>query len=84
MQNRQFTYIADSNSSSYNQQIVFDSAGISDSNKYLDFGESFITVPLVLTMTSTTGNIKNVSGENAFAASLKNGYSNLLREYSMH
>jgi hypothetical protein len=83
MQNRQFTYIADSNSSSYNQQVVFDLAGISNSGKYLDCGESFITIPLVLTMTATTGNLKNVSGENAFACSLKNGYSNLIHSVNI-
>ena len=84
MQNRQFTYIADSNSSSYNQQVVFDLAGISNSGKYLDCGENFITIPLVLTMTATgTGNLKNVSGENSFACSLKNGYSNLIHSMNI-
>ncbi len=83
MQNRQFVYIADSNSSSYNQSLLFDCAGLSNSGKYLDCGQSFITIPLVLTMTATTGNLKNVSGENAFACSLKNGYSNLIHSMNI-
>jgi hypothetical protein len=83
MQNRQFVYIADSNSSSFGQQIVWDLAGISNSGLYLDCAQSFLTIPLVMTMTSTTWNLKNVSGENAFACSLKNGYSNLIHSMNI-
>jgi hypothetical protein len=77
MQQLQYTYITDSNSSSYNQQISFDCAGISNSGKYLDATQSFITIPLVMTLASTTGAISD-SVENAFACSLKNGFSNLI------
>jgi hypothetical protein len=77
-QSLQYTYITDSNSSSYNQQVIFDLAGISNSGKYLDALQSFIVVPLVMTLTSTEGNINNASLENAFAASLKNGFGNLI------
>jgi hypothetical protein len=77
-QSLQYTYITDSNSSSYNQQVIFDLAGISNSGKYLDALQSFIVVPLVMTLTSTEGNINNASLENAFSASLKNGFGNLI------
>jgi hypothetical protein len=77
-QSLQYTYITDSNSSSYNQQVIFDLAGISNSGKYLDALQSFILVPLVMTLTSTEGNINNASLENTFSASLKNGFGNLI------
>jgi hypothetical protein len=76
-------YIANSNSFSYNQSVLFDCTGLSNSMKYLDCGQNFITIPLVLTMTATTGNLKNVSGEKAFAASLKNRYSNLIHSMNI-
>jgi hypothetical protein len=77
-QSLQYTYITDSNSSSYNQQIIFDGASITNSGRYFDALQSFIVVPLVMTLTSTEGNINNASLENAFSASLKNGFGNLI------
>ena len=82
-QNRQFTWINDSNSGSYQNQVVFDLAGISNSGKYLNAPESFIVVPLVMTLAATAGNLKNSSLENAFAASLKNGYSNIIHSMNI-
>ena len=66
-QNRQFTWINDSNSGSYQNQVVFDLAGVSNSGKYLNAPESFIVIPLVMTLAATTGNLKNNTLENAFA-----------------
>jgi hypothetical protein len=77
MQQLQYTYITDSNSSSYQQTISWDCAGISNSGKYFDATQSFLTIPLVMTLASTGGAITD-SVENAFAASLKNGFSNLI------
>jgi hypothetical protein len=77
-QSLQYTYITDSNSSSYSTQIQYELSGLSNSGKYLDAKQSFITIPLVMTLTSTAGNINNASLENAFSASLKNGYHNLI------
>ena len=82
-QNRQFTWINDSNNGNFSNQIVLDLAGISNAGRYLNAQESFIVVPLVMTLTSTTGNLKNSTLENAFAASLKNGYSNIIHSLSI-
>ena len=81
-QNRQYTWINDSNSGSYQNQIVIDGGGVSNSMRYLNAQESFIVVPLVMTLTSTTGNLKNSTLENAFAA-LKNGYSNIIHSMNI-
>jgi hypothetical protein len=82
-QNLQYVYITDSNSSSYNQQIIFDLAGLANNSRYLDALQSFIVVPLVMTLTSTEGNINNASLENAFSASLKNGFGNLIHSIDL-
>jgi hypothetical protein len=79
-QNRQYTYITDSNNSSYNQggQVILELSGISNSGKYLDTNQSYISIPLVTTLFAVAGNFKNDTAENAFAVSLKNGYTSLI------
>jgi hypothetical protein len=52
-------------------------SGIANSGKYFDATQSFITIPLVMTLATTGGAITD-SVENAFACSLKNGFSNLV------
>jgi hypothetical protein len=52
-------------------------SGIANSGKYFDATQSFITIPLVMTLAATDGVISD-SVENAFACSLKNGFSNLV------
>jgi hypothetical protein len=78
-QNRQYTYISDSNSGSYNQsgQVILELSGISNSGKYLDTNQSYISVPLVTTLYAAEGGFAD-SAENAFAVSLKNGFTSLI------
>jgi hypothetical protein len=78
-QNRQYTYITDSNSGSYNQggQVILELSGISNSGKYLDTNQSYLSVPLVTTLYAVEGQFAD-SAENAFAVSLKNGYTSLI------
>jgi hypothetical protein len=75
-QNRQYTYISDSNSGSYNQsgQCIIKLSGISNSGKYLDTNQSYISVPLVITLYAAEGEFAD-SVENAYAVSLKNGFT---------
>ena len=82
-QNRQFTYINDSNSGSYQNQIVIDAGSIANSSKYFNAQESFITVPLVMTLVATAGKLGVTTNENAFAASLKNSFTNLISSLSV-
>jgi hypothetical protein len=79
-QSRQYSYITDSNNSSYNQggQVILELSGISNSGKYLDTNQSYISIPLVTTLYAVTGSFKNDTPENAFAVSLKNGYTSLI------
>jgi hypothetical protein len=79
-QNRQYTYITDSNNSSYNQggQVILELSGISNSGKYLDTNQSYISIPTVTTLYAVEGAFKNDTPENSFAVSLKNGYTSLI------
>ena len=80
MQNRTFAYVNDSNNGSYNgsSQITIDCSGIANSGKYMSFQQSFLQIPLVMTLAANVGNLNNITGENAFAASLKNSYTTLI------
>ena len=82
-QNLQHVYVPDQNSGSYpNGQVLFDLASLSNSGKYIDFQQSYITVPLVMNM-NVTASTPNLGGENAFALSLKNGFHNLINSMSV-
>ena len=84
-QNRTYAWVADSNNGSYagGSQIVIDASGIANSGRYLSCNNSYIQVPLVLTLNAITGNLNNVTGENNFAASLKNSYTNLIHSMNV-
>ena len=77
---KQFVYVPDQNNGSYpSGQIRFDATALSNSGKMFDPLQSFITVPLVLQVSGTFAQ----SGANVFAASLKNGYHNLINSISV-
>ena len=79
--NRQFVYIPDQNNSSYNAgQVLFDLASLSNSGRFVDFQQAFVTVPLVMNL-NTDQTAANV--ENAFACSLKNGFHQLVNSISV-
>jgi hypothetical protein len=79
-QNRQYTYITDSNDSSNNQggQVILELSGISNSGKYLDTNQSYISIPIVTSLVALKGAFKNDTPENACAVLLKNGYTSLI------
>jgi hypothetical protein len=79
---RQFTFVPDSNNGSYpNSQVTFDLASLSNSGKYVDFAQSYLTVPLVLH--TNFGTATTATRENTFAHSLKNGFHHLISSLSV-
>jgi hypothetical protein len=74
-------YIIDQNNSSYsNNTIIIDSASISNSGRWCDFSMGRLTLPLLVTMTSTF----NFSGVNTdFCCGLKNGYFQLINSLNI-
>ena len=80
--NRQFAWLPDSNNSSYaNGQIVFDCASLANSGKFIDWSQSYLTIPLVLDVNLSA--VTTATVENVFAASLKNGYHQLINSLSV-
>lgn len=69
-------YIIDQNNGSYtNNQVILDTASISNSGKWADFSSATIAVPILITMTSTFDfSTSNVD----FACGLKNSYTQLI------
>jgi hypothetical protein len=57
--------------------VIIELAGIANSGKYLDTNQSYISIPLVSTLYAVEGQFSD-SAENAFAVSLKNGYTSLI------
>ena len=81
--NTQQVYVPDQNSGSYpNGQVVFDLASLSNSGKYIDFQQSYITVPLVMNV-NYAGATAAPNNANVFAASLKNGFHQLINSLSV-
>ena len=81
--NAQQVYVPDQNSGSYpNGQVVFDLASLSNSGKYIDFQQSYLTVPLVMNV-NLTGSTAGPDNVDVFAASLKNGFHQLINSMSV-
>ena len=80
-ESRQYVWISDQNSGSYpNGQLTFDLSSIANSGKYVDFSQSYLTIPLVMHINQTS---VNSSGENSWALSLKNGFHQLINSISV-
>ena len=77
---RQTIWIPDSNGGTYQNQIQFDLSNFSNSSKYIDWKSSVLTIPLCL---SVQGVGMSAGIENSFAASLKNGYHQLINSISV-
>jgi hypothetical protein len=85
---KQWVYCTDNNGGVYQNQILLDTASLSNSGKYCHFGESFFLLPLVLTLTSA-GDAAGANAQDmtaiscAFSAGLKAGYWNILHNCSI-
>lgn len=72
---KQVLTINDTNGGSYNGSITFDTTVLSNSGRYLDYSDATISVPITLSMQSTTDVSANV---NAYMLGLKSGYHQLI------
>jgi hypothetical protein len=75
---KQFIYFNDSNNSSYtSNEIKFELSALANTNRFIDWAQSFLVIPLTMSCTATTGSFTQ-SNENVFAMSLKNGYQHII------
>ena len=80
---RQYIYYNDLANGSYNantSEVKFELISLANTNQFVNWAESFLLIPLTLSMKSTAGSFTSGLGlaENAFAMSLKNGYQHIV------
>ena len=74
-------YALDSNNQSYNGQINFSTETLAASGDWLNYAESYIVVPFVITLKANQN--KNATLRSAFFAGLKNGTYQLIDSISV-
>lgn len=75
---KQFIYFNDSNNGNYtSNEIKFELSALANTNRFVDWAQSFLVIPLTMSCTATTGAF-TASDENVFAMSLKNGYQHII------
>ena len=83
---RESLWITDSNSGSYNGQIVFDTNLLSHSSKWLNMNESYIQIPFTFSMKSSIAQSPVATppdAPNAYMAALKCGYYQIVDSISV-
>jgi len=78
---RQYIYYNDLANGAYNSntsEVKFELISLANTNQFVNWAESFVLIPLTLSMKATTGNFGADIDENAFALSLKNGYQHII------
>jgi hypothetical protein len=77
---RQYIYYNDLANGAYNSntsEVKFELISLANTNQFVNWAESFVLIPLALTVKPTVGNFSALP-ENAFALSLKNGYQHIV------
>lgn len=74
---KQWLYVNDNNNGSYSSQVVLDTTPLANSGSYINWGEAFILMPLVLQIESAAATL-TAAGSFDFLAALKSGYWNIL------
>ena len=82
---RQYIYYNDLANGAYNtntSEVKFELISLANTNQFVNWAESFILIPLTLSVKATVGTFNGTLGlgitENAFALSLKNGYQHIV------
>ena len=87
---RQYIYYNDLANGAYNEntsEVKFELISLANTNQFVNWAESFVLIPLTLSVKATVGVFNSVNGingsglglpENAFALSLKNGYQHIV------
>lgn len=82
MLDKEMLFVQDSNGSSYNGQITFDSSSLSNSGRWISWSEGYIQIPFTFTFKS--GADQSAAGViNPFLVGLKNGHYQLIDSISV-
>jgi hypothetical protein len=74
--------ITDQNNGTYTGTIQIDSSSLANSGRYQDWKNSYLEIPLVITLSGPDVNAFN-NDEFPFAVALKNGFHQILNSYSI-
>jgi hypothetical protein len=78
--NHQVVYVSDLNGAGGypSQQIQFDLTNMCSSDKFTAYSESFIIIPLTMTLQATDGHAFNLTNDCDYSMSLKNGIQHII------
>lgn len=83
---RDLLYVVDSNNGSYQgvNQLIYDTASLSNSGRWCSYSEGFIEVPIVVVLSgaNSTANIDDTKGAD-FLCGLKNGHYQIINSISV-
>jgi hypothetical protein len=74
---KQWLYVNDNNNGSYSSQVVLDTTPLANSGSYINWGEAFILMPLVLQFESAAATM-TAAAPIDYLGALKSGYWNML------
>jgi hypothetical protein len=83
---RDLLYVVDSNNGSYQgvNQLIYDTASLANSGRWVSMSEGFLEVPLVIVLSgaNATANIDDAAGAD-FICALKNGHHQIINSISV-
>jgi hypothetical protein len=79
---KQWVYLIDQNNGSYqSNQIILDTSSLSNSGKYVDYSQAYISVPVCVALTAPAG--VAIPSTTDFAVAVKNGHYQLINSMTV-
>jgi hypothetical protein len=80
---KQWLYVNDNNNGNYQSQIVVDTTALSNSGGYIGWSESFLAIPLVITLSSDSDKFLPSATPLDYFVGLKNGFWQILHSMTV-
>lgn len=81
---KDYAYILDQNGGSYNGQIIIDTSTLSNVDRFANYREAYLEIPLVMTLNNSTAAAAAFNGATApYAMALKAGFWQLIHSISV-
>lgn len=81
---RKWVYVNDNNSQNYSSQIILDTTPLANAGAYVNWSEAYITLPLLVQLSSATGGNLQANTQNAdWAWAFKNGFWHMINSMTV-
>lgn len=81
---KDYAYVLDQNGGSYNGQILIDTSTLSNVDRFANYREAYLEIPLVMTLNNSSATAANFNGATApYAMALKAGFWQLIHSISV-